>query len=591
MVKKSGSKKVKPRKKGKQRCSAITTRSSVNCTNIATRESKYKYCKRHMRLWYEEKQVNKRRCSANTQCDPENPGVKAILADDYPHTKCENCLKLARDYFKKRRSKDKKEKKIKDGVINCKQCAATLPENHPFKRCDNCLESERIKDQQRRDKIKEKNQQVHEKKYCLRCAREILLNEIVKTIKGVESGYCQKCFDARRKVENNRVKSDQTEKQREYENDPKIKAKRKEWRENNHDKVYAATAKYRYTQYKNNPEEFRDHNAETHLEYINNHPEKRTDTTERYRTNIVYKYNIYKTRAERCGYDFEISQNEFQNIIEHNCYYCNYTWPNKLNGIDRLNNVIGYVDNNVVSCCSICNYMKNTLNEATFILMCAHISTLLFSLNNGLYPKIFKNYHGLEYYKYKERAHNKNFEFQLSKKNFESIRNNACYFCQKETTEFHRNGIDRMNNEIGYIYTNCYPCCANCNYLKNDIDYDTFTQQVYYIAENHKNRLHNLFVNWQPSEFCKKNDHKLSCEERQELSLEKKNVREAKTLAANAERAGIDTNNRLDDEDLITFSKNQIVCWLNETKKENIPEIVKWVTEYDDNLKSKKLKK
>lgn len=42
------------------------------------------------------------------------------------------------------------------------------------------------------------------------------------------------------------------------------------------------------------------------------------------------------------------------------CYYCKMKDKKYLNGIDRLNNSIGYMRNNTVPCCDICNNLKNT---------------------------------------------------------------------------------------------------------------------------------------------------------------------------------------------------------------------------------------
>ena len=37
-------------------------------------------------------------------------------------------------------------------------------------------------------------------------------------------------------------------------------------------------------------------------------------------------------------------------------------------GLDRLNNDLGYIKNNIGSCCKECNLMKNKLNYEEFII-------------------------------------------------------------------------------------------------------------------------------------------------------------------------------------------------------------------------------
>jgi 5-methylcytosine-specific restriction endonuclease McrA len=88
-------------------------------------------------------------------------------------------------------------------------------------------------------------------------------------------------------------------------------------------------------------------------------------------------YRNYKKSADKRNYEFKISLEEFQILIESECYYCkeqnslspyghskksNYRY----NGIDRIDNNIGYTLDNSVPCCKICNNSKSTLNIEEF---------------------------------------------------------------------------------------------------------------------------------------------------------------------------------------------------------------------------------
>lgn len=88
-------------------------------------------------------------------------------------------------------------------------------------------------------------------------------------------------------------------------------------------------------------------------------------------------YRNYKSASIRRGYDFNLDLSKFKELIESSCYYCkevgsmstygyhkglNY----KYNGVDRVNNEKGYVDDNVVACCKICNNSKSTLTNEDF---------------------------------------------------------------------------------------------------------------------------------------------------------------------------------------------------------------------------------
>ena len=45
------------------------------------------------------------------------------------------------------------------------------------------------------------------------------------------------------------------------------------------------------------------------------------------------------------------------------------------------------------------------------------------------------------------------------------------YICGKKNSITHRNGIDRFDNTLGYIESNCKSCCNTCNMMKNRFSY------------------------------------------------------------------------------------------------------------------------
>jgi 5-methylcytosine-specific restriction endonuclease McrA len=85
-------------------------------------------------------------------------------------------------------------------------------------------------------------------------------------------------------------------------------------------------------------------------------------------------YQDYKYNSKKRGIKFELDFELFKNIIKNECYYCG-TKPSKtqrntkikapsivlVNGIDRKNNNLGYIEENVVACCKICNGAKKDL--------------------------------------------------------------------------------------------------------------------------------------------------------------------------------------------------------------------------------------
>lgn len=101
-----------------------------------------------------------------------------------------------------------------------------------------------------------------------------------------------------------------------------------------------------------------------------------------------------------------------------------------------------------------------------------------------------KNY---TYYHYKKGAKKKNIDFSLTKEQFFDLASNNCYYCGIAPSnifkrrgmygEYIYNGIDRVDNNIGYIVDNCVPCCWTCNKSKSNRDYTEFISWLDRIAE------------------------------------------------------------------------------------------------------------
>lgn len=99
--------------------------------------------------------------------------------------------------------------------------------------------------------------------------------------------------------------------------------------------------------------------------------------------NLFYQYI---RSAKKRGYSFDLDKESFRKITKKNCHYCGGE-PNRVikgqgktsgdyiyNGIDRIDNSIGYIEDNIVPCCFICNSMKHTLSVEDFL---KHIETIL----------------------------------------------------------------------------------------------------------------------------------------------------------------------------------------------------------------------
>ena len=185
------------------------------------------------------------------------------------------------------------------------------------------------------------------------------------------------------------------------------------------------------------------------------------------RININQSFSSYIKDAKRRNIDFHLSKELFCNIIEKNCHYCGeINEEKKFNGIDRMESTLGYSVENCVSCCSLCNYLKNRTPMNIFLKRVRHIVS--YKENNiSLFDESFPDFISGNYKQYKISARIRGFGFSLSESTFYDITKNECYMCGKKNSVTHRNGIDRYDNSLGYIETNCKSCCNTCNMMKN----------------------------------------------------------------------------------------------------------------------------
>lgn len=94
------------------------------------------------------------------------------------------------------------------------------------------------------------------------------------------------------------------------------------------------------------------------------------------RNNLEYQY---KRGAKKRGLEYDLTTEEFEKIVTGECYYCGdiasaiakgqgkTSGDFKYTGIDRINSDKGYVKYNCVSCCWLCNNMKNVYTEEKFV--------------------------------------------------------------------------------------------------------------------------------------------------------------------------------------------------------------------------------
>jgi len=93
---------------------------------------------------------------------------------------------------------------------------------------------------------------------------------------------------------------------------------------------------------------------------------------------------VYKKHAKDRGFTFNLGYEYFKELTKGNCHYCGVEpsqvyqlknpktgkirsgIPITYNGIDRIDSTKGYFNDNVVSCCKVCNRAKSNLSLEDF---------------------------------------------------------------------------------------------------------------------------------------------------------------------------------------------------------------------------------
>jgi len=216
--------------------------------------------------------------------------------------------------------------------------------------------------------------------------------------------------------------------------------------------------------------------------------EKRKDRIRNFKNeafrNIKRYYKDYIKSASKRGFDILIDFDKFSEIVKAPCYYCGHHVENETNGIDRVDNAIGYTAENCVTACWKCNKMKHAYHQSFFLQKCHIMNNITLATNTFFdkwkiyyYRSCFKNFTA-----YKLEAEERNLIFNLTEDQWTRLTRSKCYLCGYSSEK--GIGIDREDNtDRTYTFNNCRPCCGSCNDMKGEMSLDEFKGHCKTIAD------------------------------------------------------------------------------------------------------------
>jgi hypothetical protein len=84
------------------------------------------------------------------------------------------------------------------------------------------------------------------------------------------------------------------------------------------------------------------------------------------------------------------------------------------------------------------------------------------------------------FYSYQYNANKRKIPFELSITQFQWFLDKPCFYCSSQPYTIHSktgqvyNGIDRIDNNLGYNMRNCVACCKICNFSKSGMSFEMF---------------------------------------------------------------------------------------------------------------------
>jgi len=76
---------------------------------------------------------------------------------------------------------------------------------------------------------------------------------------------------------------------------------------------------------------------------------------------------------------------------------------------------------------------------------------------------------------YKNEAERRGYKFGISFIEFKSLWQKPCEYCGSKIDTI---GLDRPNNDVGYVLSNIKICCKTCNYMKRSHSFDEWIQHM-----------------------------------------------------------------------------------------------------------------
>ena len=207
-------------------------------------------------------------------------------------------------------------------------------------------------------------------------------------------------------------------------------------------------------------------------------------------------------QAKQRGIEYKLSPEMEQAIVDETavCFHCGRANAPYLRGLyaeaeedgfrplgpDRLDNDGIYEDDNVVPCCTLCNFARRNLAVDDFYQACQNVVAFVgLGISTTTHVPWKKNGNKIttssSYEESVYGATRRRIAHHLTRDEYEALCAQSCYLCGSDVCV----GVDRMDSNGDYTLANARPCCTTCNMMKNRFAHDEFLDMCRAVTRVH----------------------------------------------------------------------------------------------------------
>ena len=208
--------------------------------------------------------------------------------------------------------------------------------------------------------------------------------------------------------------------------------------------------------------------------------EKYEKDKEKWKENDEHEYLWIKRNAKTKKRVFTLTKQEVNDICSSSCFYCGV----KTNiCVDRVDSRGGYIKDNVVPACKMCNFMKRDLHINHFLCLC---NSIYKHQEDPTWYQPALSFASLywSWEHFVRQCAKEGKDYSITKQEYTHLINLPCTYCGMPNCH----GLDRIDPSGSYSVSNTQPLCGLCNTIKWTFENNMVLKQIEKIHALHNEK-------------------------------------------------------------------------------------------------------